>query len=128
MVLVVLTEESGGPVFLGVTGTASTQSATSEKEHVFYDKSKVGHGLGEKHFAAYRVDLQDMDLKTIFVAPWEARSEYEHKEYTLLPYSSTVHDSVKNRVLMYVEAIGPETKSLGLNETIERVLVYECLL
>ena len=112
-----------GPVFLGVTGTASRRPATSEQEHVFYDRGRVGHGLGEKHFAAYRLDFRDMDLKTIFVAPWEARSEYEHKEYTLLPYSSAVYDPLKSRVLLYVEAIGPESKSIGLNETIERVLV-----
>ena len=117
-----------GPVFLGVTGTASTQPATSEQAHVYYDKSKVGHGLGDKHYAAYRVDLERNDLKTIFSIPWEARSEYEHREYTLLPYSTTVYDPLKDRLLVYVEAIGPETKALGLNETIERVVVYECLL
>ncbi len=117
-----------GPIFLGTARTAPKPGEASEKDHVFYDKGKVGHGMGEKHFVAYRIDIANLNLETIFQAPWKARSEYEHEEYTLLGYSSAVYDPFNERVLLYVEAIGPESKTIGLNETIERVLVFECRL
>ena len=112
-------------IFMGITRTVPKPDASTEG-HVFYDKGKVGHGMGEKHFVAYRIDFENLNLETIFRAPWKARSEYEHEEYILLGYSSAVYDPFKDRVLLYVEAIGPESKSIGLNETIERVLVFEC--
>jgi hypothetical protein len=120
--------EAAGPVVLGIANTASAQPTRSEREQIFYDERRVAHGVGERHFAAYQIDFREMDLKTVFSAPWEARSEHEHLEQPLLGYSSVLRDPFKDRLLLYVEAIGPESERVGLNETVERVLVYECLL
>ena len=112
---------TSGPIFIGVSARLGGESL----DYVFYDEGKVPHG--RKHdFVAYEVDLKDTNLRTIFRAPWEARSKYEHKECPLLGYSSLVHDPVKDRLLFYTEAIGRESEKIGLNETIERVLVFEC--
>ena len=114
---------TSGPIFMGI----SARPVDKSLQYVYYDKGKVPHG--RKHdFVAYEIDAKDMNLLTIFRAPWEARSRYEHQECPLLGYSSLIYDSFKNRLLFYTEAIGPESKKLGLNETMERVLVYECQL
>jgi len=121
---------SPGPIFIGVSRTSQPREEieTHQVEQVFYDKGKVAHGEGAKYFTAYRIDFENLNLQTIFQAPWKASSEYEHKEYPILGYSSVIYDPFKGRVLLYIEAIGPESKKIGLNETIERVLVFECCL
>jgi len=123
---------ASGPIFMGVSernpieAAVSGEAETSNVEHVFYDEWKVPHGMRKNDFVAYRIDYGNVNLETIFRAPWEARSRYEHKEYPLLGYSSLVYDPFRNRVMLYLEAIGLESKKMGLNETIERVLAYEC--
>ena len=78
------------------------------------------------HFAAYRLDAKKRNLETVFKAPWTPLSPYEHHEHPLLGYSSLVFDPMKNRMLVYVEAIDPKlSRAIGLNETVERLLVYE---
>lgn len=85
------------------------------------------HGSGPSpSFVAYGVDLGNMNLETIYRSPWVAGSPYEHGEHPLLGYSSLVYDPLKHRMLNYVEAIDAElTKRISLNETVERVLLYE---
>ena len=117
-----------GPIFLGVARTAAKPDAADEEEDIFHDRWKLDFGLWEKHFVAYRIDTDNLNLETIFQAPWVARSEYEHKEFKIHNYCSAVYDPFKERVLLYVEVIGPESRNPTLNETIERVLVFECAL
>ena len=67
-----------------------------------------------------------MNLETIFCVQWTPQSEYEHKRHPLLGYTSLVYDSIGNRILIYLEAIDRElTRQMGLNETVERVILYE---
>jgi len=80
----------------------------------------------EVDFCAFNIDRKDMNLETIFRGPWIPKSPYELKQSPLHgSYSSMVYDPWKNRMLLYVEAIGLETKEVGLNTNIERQLVYE---
>ena len=73
-------------------------------------------------------------LRYLLRQPWpavesEPLSEYEHKDHPLLGYSSSLYEPEKQRFLMYVEILdGEYTKQVGLNETVERVLVYESFL
>jgi len=68
-------------------------------------------------------------LETIFRTPWQPQSKYEHKKHPLLGYASLVYDPLKNRILTYIEAIdGTLTRQIGLNETVERLLLYETIL
>ncbi len=120
---------ASGPIFIGVSPSSQPQEVgTSQVEEIFYDKWRVAHGGGIKSFVAYRIDCENLNLETMFQAPWKASSEYEHKECPVLGYSSVVYDPFNERMLLYIEAIGPESKKMGLNETIERVLVFECCL
>ena len=67
-----------------------------------------------------------MNLEIIFCVQWTPQSEYEHKRRPLLGYASLVYDSIGNRILIYLEAIDRElTRQMGLNETVERVILYE---
>jgi len=117
-----------GPVFMGVEKRPEQLSPNKEGQ-VYADKYKVSHGAGSTFFAAYSIDYRNMNLETIFRARWEPKSEYEHKEQPLLGYSSLVYDPIKKRMLTYVEAIdGVLTKKMGINETVERVLLYETML
>ena len=80
-------------------------------------------------FTAYRVDDLNMNLQTIFRAPWTARSKYEDKERpTYGHYCTLVHDRLRNRILFYLSAVDPrpETKKEGWTEVCVRELVYEC--
>jgi len=82
-----------------------------------------------RDFTAYRVDDVNVNLQTIFRAPWLARSKYEDKERpTYGHYCSLVHDRLKNRILLYLSAVDPrpETKKQGWTEVCVRQLVYEC--
>jgi len=72
------------------------------------------------------MDYRTMNLETIFRAPWEPGSPYEHPEHPLLGYASLVYDPLRHRVLTYVEAIERyRAERIGLNETVERLLLYE---
>ena len=115
---------TGGPVFVGQEMQLSGEQ--TDKSVVTYDKVKIGHGGGYAHFVAFHMDVRNMNLETIYRALWTAESEYEHPEHPCLGYSSLVYDPFKNRMLMYIEALDPKlTRAIGLNETVERVLVYE---
>ena len=114
---------TNGPLFMGVG-----RLDWSVPEGVKYaDEYRIGHADGPpRDFVAYSLDSRNLDLETIFRAPWEPLSPYEHREHPLLGYGSLVFDPLRNRMLIYVEAIdGNLTKQIGLNETVERLLLYE---
>ena len=117
---------TNGPLFMGIE-KLYTAKGLCERKEVFADKYKITHGGGPMpSFAAYHVDYRNMNLELIFRAPWEPLSPYEHKEHPLLGYASIVHDASRDRVLTYVQAIdGKLTKRFGINETVERLILYE---
>jgi len=116
----------GGPMFLGIE-TQLRDTTEARADVVYADEHKIGHGGGSvPHFCGYALDQRGRNLETIFRAPWQPGSEYEHPEHPLLGYSSSVYDEKNRRLLMYVEAIDAKlSRAIGLNETVERVLVYE---
>ena len=116
---------TSGPLFMGLERLRDDQSA--REDEVYADEHRVGHGGGPvPNFVAYNLDYRNMNLEPIFRAPWEPRSPYEHREHPLLGYASLVYDPLRHRILTYVEAIeGDSTKRIGLNETVERLLLYE---
>ena len=118
---------TSGPLFIGLERLEDNRS---QREEVFADEYRVGHGSGPvRNFVGYNLDYRNMNLELVFRAPWEPRSKYEHKEQSLLGYGSLVYDPLRNRMLTYVEAIdGQFTKKMGLNQTVERLLLYETLL
>lgn len=120
---------TNGPLFIGLEKSLE-DSRVTHNGIIYADEHKIGHGGGSAaNFVAYNLDYRNMNLETIFRKPWEPKSEYEHKEHPLLGYASLVCDPFKNRMLTYVEAIdGKLTKRVGLNETVERLLVYETVL
>lgn len=92
----------------------------------FADKHAVRHGSSMVNFSAYFLDVDNLNLDPIIRMPWEPLSDIEHKIHPLLGYSTSLFDAKNARFLMYVEVIdGEHTKEFGLNETVERVLVYE---
>ena len=114
-----------GPVFMGLEMQLS-DSRDDRDDVVYADDGKIGHGGGNPHFVSYLVDVKALNLETLFRAPWTALSEYEHERHPCLGYSTLVFDPLKNRILMYIEALDPKlTRAIGLNETVERQLVYE---
>ena len=117
---------TNGPLFIGLE-TKLEDSRLAQKDVTYADRYKIGHGGGPSpNFVAYNLDYKNMNLETIFRAQWKPQSEYEHKQHPLLGYVSLVYDPLKNRILTYVEAIdGTLTKQMGLNETVERLLLYE---
>jgi len=120
-----------GPLFIGLELIDKKERRDlregTEKEGMAYaDRHGVPHGSGRANFVAYQLDYRSMNLETVFRERWRADSEYEHKEHPLLGYSSLVYDPMGERMLTYVEAIdGQYTEKMGLNETVERLLVYE---
>jgi len=120
---------TNGPLFMGLE--TKLENSRSVRDDVMYaDEYKIGHGGGPpSNFVAYNLDYRNMNLERIFCAPWKPKSRYEHGEHPLLGYASLVYDPHKNRVLTYVEAIdGTLTEQIGLNKTVERLLMYETLL
>ena len=100
--------------------------ADGNTDVVYADQHRIGHGDRPTFGVAYRLDRRRGDLETVYRAYWEPGSEYEHPTYPLLGYASVIVDPKRERVLFYVEAIDAKlTKQIGLNETVERVLVYE---
>lgn len=120
---------TNGPLFIGIE-KGQEDSRLAQDNVIYADRYKIDHGGGPiPNFVAHNIDYRNMNLETIFRAQWELQSKYEHKEHPLLGYASLVYDPIKDRILMYVEAIdGTMTKTVGLNETVERVLMYETVL
>ena len=119
---------SSGTLIIGVE--SRLDDSRSRKANVVYaDDFGVGHGGGPPaRFVAYLLDYRSMNLETVFDTPWEPLSPFEHEDHPLLGYSSTVFDSKNQRYLMYLEALDPEyTEAIGINSTVERLLVYEML-
>ncbi len=123
-----LFETQGGPLFMGIE-TQLADSRQRRRNVVYADEHGIGHGGGSApHFVAYLLRLGQMNLERVFRTPWVPLSAYEHREHPLLGYSSLLHDPVGNRILTYVEAIDPNlSRAMGLNETVERVLLYESI-
>lgn len=120
---------SSGPLFVGVEKKQDDFGPVPPASKVVYaDKYKIGHGEQSTYFAAYSLDYRNNNLETIFRSPWKPLSEYEHQRYPLLGYASLVYDPFNHRMLNYVEAIDKSVNRAGLNESIERVLVYETAL
>jgi len=117
---------TNGPLFIGLE-TKLEDSRVEKGNIVYADKYKIGHGGGPvPNFVACNLDYRNMNLEIVFRQQWKPLSPYEHKEHPLLGYASLIFDPFKNRVLMSLEAIdGSLTKQIGLNETVERVLIYE---
>ena len=110
-------------------GLERVESERTEEDVVYADEYKVGHGGGPpRDLIAYTLDYRNRNLELIFRAPWDVRSPFEHRDHPVLGYASLVYDPVRNRILTYVEAIdGTLTKRIGINETVERLLVYETI-
>ena len=117
---------TNGPLFMGLERYL-TDSRTVTADMAYADQHRVGHGGGPiPRFVAYNIDYRNMNLERIFYREWEPLSEFEHPKHPLLGYASLVYDPLRNRMLSYVEAIDPVlTKQIGLNETVERLLLYE---
>lgn len=117
---------AAGPVFLGVARSAPR--LPQPVPDVMDDDWKRDNDLWHYDFVGFRVDRRRVNLETIFRAPWVARSPFELEAHPLHNYCSVVHDPFENRLLLYVEAIGPDSRRPSLNDSVERVLVYECRL
>ncbi len=116
---------STGVIYVGLEKLdASAEEATSERRA---DEHGVTHAGGPRRsFLAARLDERSLNLEVTCRFPWQPGSEYEHPEHPLLGYSSLTFDPLRGRVLMYVESIDPElSEHMGLNGTVERLLVYE---
>jgi hypothetical protein len=114
---------STGIIFIG---TEMIEQLDPKVAHEDADKHAVRHGSSMVHFCAYKLNLTDLNLEPIMRIPWEPLSDIEHKDHPLLGYSTSIYDKKNNRFLMYVEAVdGEHTGKMGLNATVERVLVYE---
>ena len=78
-----------------------------------------------RHFAAYLIDFRNMNLEEVFCTEWKASSRYEHPEYPIHTYSSVVHDTLRGRWLILIEAVDPiHSKEPGLNTEVDRLLLY----
>jgi hypothetical protein len=114
-----------GLVFVGLESSLADY-LTRDPDVVYADEHGIGHGSSDTFGVAYLLDIGRHDLVTVYHQFWESRSTYEHTRYPLLGYSSALFDHENRRFLMYVEAIdGRLTKRIGLNETVERLLVYQ---
>ncbi len=118
-----------GPVFVGLE-TQISDSRERKPDVVYADEYGVGHGGGSvSEFVIYSIYPQEGDLKCISRKPWKPLSPYEKPDHPLLGYSSLVADPHQERLLMYVESIDPQyTRTMGINETVERVLAYQITL
>ncbi len=114
------------PLFVGLE-TELSDSREKNDVVVYADEHGIGHGGGPPPtFVAYGLHLKQRNLESIFRARWTPLSDYEHREHPLLGYSSLLSLPEKGVIMMYLEAIDPRhTRAIGLNETVERLLVYE---
>jgi hypothetical protein len=108
---------SVGPLFIGLEKDKEGYSIETER----------GHGVGRPpSFVVQYLDLEKKNLHTIFRTVWKSLSQYEYSEHPLLGYCSIVFDPVRTRYLCYVQAIdGQLGRQKGVNETVERLLLYE---
>jgi len=74
-------------------------------------------------FVAYTLNHRKLNLERIFAARWEPMSPYERKDFPIHSYMDMVYDPFRDRILIYVEAIDPQ--DVGLNQEVDRVLLYE---
>ncbi len=79
-----------------------------------------------KYFVAYRIDFRNLNLETIFTAPWIPFSRFEHNEYPIHTYAQAVFDTIRgDRWLTWIEAVDPNyTKELGWSTEVDRLLLY----
>jgi len=75
-------------------------------------------------FVAYYVNLRELDLKTLYKGVWKPESPYERKDYPVHGYCDIVYDPFKERFLIYVEAVDPNSE-LGLDYEVDRLILYE---
>jgi hypothetical protein len=117
---------SSGLMFVGLR-TRLIDSNEEREDVVYADSYGIGHGGGPTPlFVAYLVDTRSMNLETVYSTPWVPLSPYERDDHPLLGYSSTAIDRARRRAFFYTEAIDPElTEAIGINSTVERLLVYE---
>jgi len=117
---------TNGPLFVGLE-TKLEDTRLAQDQVTYADQYKIGHGGGPpSDFVAYNIDYRNMNLEPIFSAPWKAHPKYEHEQHPLLGYASLVYDPLRHRMLTYVEAIDRAlTTKIGINETVERLLLYE---
>lgn len=112
----------GGPLFVGVE---TDHDAPTEDTMQYADEEGVPHGGGLVRFASYTLDRENGNLDLVFRTRWEPGSEYEYENHPILGYSSLVYDTDDERILIFVEGIDDEhTEQLGLQDTVEQVLVY----
>ena len=79
-----------------------------------------------KHFVAYVIDYRRLNLEEIFEVEWKPGSRYEHHVWPIHTYCNVVYDPLKDRWLIWVEAVDPVySKEPGLNLEVDRVLLYE---
>jgi len=84
-----------------------------------------GCGLA-RHFEAYTIDYRNLNLETVFSTEWIPLSPYERKDYPTHGYMNVVYDWLKNRILLYLEALDPHyTKEIGWNTQVDRLILYE---
>jgi hypothetical protein len=113
-----------GVLFLGLE--KPEDEAHDESTVVAADAVGIGHGGGVRDFVGYLLDRRGCRLETVFRSRWTARSPYEDSQHPVLGYMSTVFDPAEHRLLLYLEAIDPNlSRGVGLNVTVERLLVYE---
>jgi hypothetical protein len=74
-------------------------------------------------FSSYLIDLHGLNLVRLFSGRWEPRSPYERPDYPVHSYCDVVPDPLRDRILIYVEAIDPS--GIGLNKEIDRIILYE---
>ena len=117
---------SGEIIFIGIE-TIPEDSLEEQPDEVYADQFKIGHGGGPPaQFVAMSLDAAGLNLETKFRTRWIPLSEYENYDHPLLGYSSLVKDPLRSRMLIYVEAIDKSlSTAIGLNSTVERLLVYE---
>ncbi|MFB6146441.1 MAG: hypothetical protein ABEJ08_01995 [Halobacteriaceae archaeon] len=98
-----------GPVFVGMDNRSIVNSTT----------------CGDL-FAAYGVDLRNVDLEPIYQDRWTPQSPYEREDYPIHSYMNVVPDPLEDRLLVYVQGIDPEhSEAVGLDEEVSRLLLYE---
>ena len=115
-----------GTLFAGTNGLVLIGLETSQEGCPTDGRGHLHGGDPPPNFVAYDLDYRRMNLATIFRAPWESGSPYEYQEHPLLGYTSLVYDPLQRRVLTYVQAIGNDSSGgIGLNDTVERLLLYE---
>jgi len=74
-------------------------------------------------FSSYLIDLRGLNLVRFFSGRWEPHSPYERPDYPVHSYCDVVPDPLRDRILIYVEAIDPS--GIGLNKEIDRLILYE---